>query len=77
MLRDGAPALPCLRTNVRFTCLTLCVETVEVLVEPLLGGVYAGHAREISARAAVPQVVALLDQDKSLSKAAATALGPV
>ncbi len=49
-------------------------EVVDRLVEPLLGGVYAGHAREISARAAVPQVVALLDQDRSMMKAAATAL---
>jgi len=53
-------------------------EVVDRLLEPLLGGVYAGHAREISARAAVPQVVALLDQDRSLSRAAARALsGPV
>lgn len=53
-------------------------EVVDRLVEPLLGGVYAGHAREISARAAVPQVVALLDRDRSLSKAAARAIsGPV
>jgi oxygen-dependent protoporphyrinogen oxidase len=52
-------------------------EVVDRLVEPLLGGVYAGHAREISARAAVPQVVALLDQDRSLSRAAARAMsGP-
>ncbi len=48
-------------------------EVVDRLVEPLLGGVYAGHAREISARAAVPQVVALLDQDHSLMRAAAAA----
>ena len=41
-------------------------EVVDRLVEPLLGGVYAGHARELSARAAVPQVVALLDRDKSM-----------
>ena len=46
-------------------------EVVDRLVEPLLGGVYAGHARELSARAAVPQVVALLDRDRSLMKAAA------
>ena len=46
-------------------------EVVDRLVEPLLGGVYAGHAREISARAAVPQVVALLERDRSLSRAAA------
>jgi oxygen-dependent protoporphyrinogen oxidase len=52
-------------------------EIVDRLVEPLLGGVYAGHAREISARAAVPQVVALLDRDRSLGKAAARAIaGP-
>jgi oxygen-dependent protoporphyrinogen oxidase len=52
-------------------------EIVDRLVEPLLGGVYAGHAREISARAAVPQVVALLDRDRSLGKAAARAMsGP-
>jgi len=52
-------------------------EVVDRLVEPLLGGVYAGHAREISARAAVPQVVALLDRDRSMSKAAAQAMrGP-
>ncbi|WP_246000202.1 protoporphyrinogen oxidase [Nocardioides pocheonensis] len=52
-------------------------EVVDRLVEPLLGGVYAGHAREISARAAVPQVVALLDRDRSLTKAAARAMsGP-
>ncbi|MCZ4499554.1 MAG: protoporphyrinogen oxidase [Marmoricola sp.] len=48
-------------------------EVVDRLVEPLLGGVYAGHAREISARAAVPQVVGLLDRDRSLGKAAARA----
>jgi len=48
-------------------------EVVDRLVEPLLGGVYAGHAREISARAAVPQVVALLDRDRSLMRAAAAA----
>lgn len=48
-------------------------EVVDRLVEPLLGGVYAGHARELSARAAVPQVVALLDRDRSLLRAAAQA----
>ncbi|MGN6781064.1 MAG: protoporphyrinogen oxidase, partial [Marmoricola sp.] len=49
-------------------------EVVDRLVEPLLGGVYAGHAREISARAAVPQVVALLERDRSMTRAAAEAL---
>ena len=48
-------------------------EVVDRLVEPLLGGVYAGHARELSALATVPQVVALLDQDKSMMRAAAAA----
>jgi protoporphyrinogen/coproporphyrinogen III oxidase len=48
-------------------------EVVDRLVEPLLGGVYAGHARELSAMAAVPQVVALLDRDRSMMRAAAAA----
>jgi len=48
-------------------------EVVDRLVEPLLGGGYAGHARELSARAAVPQVVALLDRDRSMMRAAAAA----
>ncbi len=52
-------------------------EVVDRLVEPLLGGVYAGHAREISARAAVPQVLALLESHKSLTKAAHEALQKV
>jgi oxygen-dependent protoporphyrinogen oxidase len=34
-------------------------EVTDRLVEPLLGGVYAGRAREISLRAAVPQLAAL------------------
>ena len=46
-------------------------EIVDRLVEPLLGGVYAGHARELSALAAIPPIVALLDRDKSMLKAAA------
>ena len=51
-------------------------EIVDRLVEPLLGGVYAGHARELSARAAVPQMVALLEKDRSLTRAAAAATPP-
>ena len=46
-------------------------EVVDRLVEPLLGGVYAGRARELSARATVPQLVALLERG-SLLEAAAT-----
>ena len=51
-------------------------EIVDRLVEPLLGGVYAGHAREISARAAVPRMVALLERERSLTRAAAAAVAP-
>ncbi|MEO6510840.1 MAG: protoporphyrinogen oxidase [Nocardioides sp.] len=55
-------------------------EVVDRLVEPLLGGVYAGHARLLSARATVPQLAAWAGG--SLLEAAASALvsapaGPV
>src|SRR5829696_3461476 len=55
-------------------------EVVDRLVEPLLGGVYAGHARLLSARATVPQLVGW--NDGSLVGRAADALaaspgGPV
>lgn len=45
-------------------------EVTDRLVEPLLGGVYAGRAREISARAAVPQLVALAARGSLLEQAA-------
>lgn len=45
-------------------------EVRDRLVEPLLGGVYAGHAQELSLRAGVPQVAALVDRERSLLKAA-------
>ncbi len=55
-------------------------EVVDRLVEPLLGGVYAGHARLLSARATVPQLVAW-NGGASLVGAAADAVrassGPV
>ncbi len=38
-------------------------EVVDRLVEPLLGGVYAGAARRISARSAAPQLVDLLARE--------------
>ncbi|TWG95086.1 oxygen-dependent protoporphyrinogen oxidase [Nocardioides sp. J9] len=38
-------------------------EVVDRLVEPLLGGVYAGQARRISVRSAVPQLADLLARD--------------
>ncbi|MBZ5734413.1 protoporphyrinogen oxidase [Nocardioides sp. TRM66260-LWL] len=44
-------------------------EVTDLLVEPLLGGVYAGHAREISARAAVPQLVAMAGAGSVLAQA--------
>lgn len=46
-------------------------EVVERLVEPLLGGVYAGHARHISAAAAVPQLLAMARRGSLLAQAAA------
>ncbi len=46
-------------------------EVVDQLVEPLLGGVYAGRAREISARAAVPQLVAMASRGSLTAAAAA------
>jgi oxygen-dependent protoporphyrinogen oxidase len=44
-------------------------EVTDRLVEPLLGGVYAGRAREISARAAAPQLVALAERGSILDQA--------
>jgi oxygen-dependent protoporphyrinogen oxidase len=46
-------------------------EVVDRLAEPLLGGVYAGHASNLSALAAIPQVVMLLREHGSLHAAAA------
>lgn len=45
-------------------------EVVDRLVEPLLGGVYAGHADRLSLRAAAPQIAALVDAGPSLLAAA-------
>jgi len=46
-------------------------EVTDRLVEPLLGGVYAGQARRISARAAVPQLVSMAARGSLLQRAAA------
>lgn len=46
-------------------------EVTDRLVEPLLGGVYAGNARLISARAAVPQLVAYASAGSVLEAAGA------
>lgn len=45
-------------------------EVVDRLVEPLLGGVYAGNSYEISLRAAVPQLYAAARDSRSLIEAA-------
>jgi oxygen-dependent protoporphyrinogen oxidase len=50
------------------------------LVEPLLGGVYAGHSDQLSLRATAPQIAALgadLLSAATRSRAEATASGPV
>lgn len=53
-------------------------EVVDRLVEPLLGGVYAGHARLLSARATTPQLVAFAEQGPLLAaELPAAAPGPV
>jgi len=55
-------------------------EVVDRLVEPLLGGVYAGHASAISLRAAAPQVAALgpdVVAGAVAARAGAVADGPV
>ncbi len=49
-------------------------EVVDRLLEPLLGGVYAGHSRELSVRAATPQVATLLEDGRSLVRAAGAAV---
>lgn len=51
----------------------LGAEVVDRLVEPLLGGVYAGHARLLSARAAVPQLVEMARRGSLVEQAGALA----
>lgn len=46
-------------------------DLVDLLVEPLLGGVYAGRSRELSVRATTPQLAALADRGSLLDAAAA------
>lgn len=55
-------------------------DVLDRLVEPLLGGVYAGHADRLSLRATAPQVAALgadLLAGATEARAKATASGPV
>jgi oxygen-dependent protoporphyrinogen oxidase len=51
-------------------------EVVDRLAEPVLGGVYAGHAAHLSAAATTPQVVAMLREHVSLLAAAAALPAP-
>jgi oxygen-dependent protoporphyrinogen oxidase len=68
-----------------FVAARLGHEVVDRLVEPLLGGVYAGNAYEISLRAAVPQLYTAALGGRSLieavrgiqRRAASAATGPV
>ncbi|WP_328916691.1 MULTISPECIES: protoporphyrinogen oxidase [unclassified Streptomyces] len=53
-----------------FVAARLGREVVDRLVEPLLGGVYAGNSYEISLRAAVPQLYAAAREGRSLIEAA-------
>lgn len=48
-------------------------ELVDRVVEPLLGGVYAGHADRLSLQATVPQIFALASREPSLLHAVAQA----
>ncbi|MET1062835.1 MAG: protoporphyrinogen oxidase [Aeromicrobium sp.] len=55
-------------------------DVLDRLVEPLLGGVYAGHTDQLSLRATTPQIAALGDDLLTAAaehRAAATATGPV
>jgi protoporphyrinogen/coproporphyrinogen III oxidase len=67
-----------------FVAARLGREVVDRLVEPLLGGVYAGDAYRLSMRATVPQLFAAAREDRSLisgvrrlQQAAPAAAGPV
>ncbi|OIV35591.1 protoporphyrinogen oxidase [Mangrovactinospora gilvigrisea] len=53
----------------QFVAARLGREVVDRLVEPLLGGVYAGNADRISLQAAIPQLYALARQGGSLLEA--------
>ena len=51
-------------------------EVVDRLVDPLLGGVYAGRARQLSLQAAIPALASRLADGGSLLEAARAAVGP-
>ncbi|GCD40124.1 protoporphyrinogen oxidase [Streptomyces chrestomyceticus JCM 4735] len=50
----------------RYVAARLGQEVVDRLVEPLLGGVYAGHADRISLRAALPHLLPVAREERSL-----------
>jgi oxygen-dependent protoporphyrinogen oxidase len=52
-------------------------EVVDRLVEPLLGGVYAGQARRLSAKATVPQLVSLASAGRLLDARLPVSEAPV
>lgn len=51
-------------------------EVVDRLVEPLLGGVYAGRADQLSFEATLPGLAAVSRRHRSLAEAAGAVLGP-
>lgn len=57
----------------RFVGLRMGTELVERLVEPLLGGVYAGRADQLSLDATLPQVSRMAREERSLLRAVAAA----
>jgi protoporphyrinogen/coproporphyrinogen III oxidase len=72
------PPLPPLTDDVAVGRLVrdrLGTEVRDRLVEPLLGGVYAGRADELSLRATMPALAARLESGGSLTAAAAAATG--
>ncbi len=59
----------------RFVAARLGREVVDRLVEPLLGGVYAGHADELSFDAALPQLSGAIRVERSLLRGVEHVLG--
>ncbi|WP_030659592.1 protoporphyrinogen oxidase [Streptomyces rimosus] len=60
----------------RYVAARLGREVVDRLVEPLLGGVYAGHADRISLRAALPHLLPIVREERSLLEGIRRMRGP-
>lgn len=58
-----------------YVCQAFGREVVDRLVEPLLDGIYAGHADEISLRATIPALIPALEAGKPLGQAVSDVLG--